>query len=158
MCTAIAAPGRATPLSQAAIWLRPIRPVEPGPDRTAGVVTVDAPFVGDGADDIQAVVPGGIDHSLVPRAAVVLDFDLNVMVWADGGPDGEGAAGQARMAVQGGVGRELGGAQDRVICPRIVAEHHAQVRAYSADVLGDSWVAGSERRCVGCWGVHGSSR
>jgi len=90
--------------------------------------------------------------------AMCLDFNLNVMVLADGGPDGEGAAGQARMAVQGGVGREFGGAQDRVICPRIVAEHHAQVRAYSADVLSAAWVDGSERGCVGCWGVHGSSR
>jgi hypothetical protein len=39
------------------------------------VVAVDSPFVGDGTNDVQAMVPSGVDHSLVPRAAVVLDFD-----------------------------------------------------------------------------------
>src|SRR5689334_21198862 len=76
------------------------------PDGTAGVVAVDAPFVGDSPDDVQSVVPGRIDHSLVPGAAVVLDFDPHAEVWADYGPDREGAAGEAGAAVLGGVGGE----------------------------------------------------
>ena len=106
------------------------------------VVSVDSPFVGDRADDIQAVVPGRIDHPLVPGAAVVLDFDPNVMVRADCGPDGEGTAGEARAAVLGGVGSEFGGAQDHVVCPRAVVEDCAQVGADVADVLGAAWVSG----------------
>ena len=60
--------------------LRLIGPVESCPDGTAGVVAVDPPFVGNGTDDIQAVVPGRVDHSLVPGAAVVLDFDPRVQL------------------------------------------------------------------------------
>ena len=82
-------------------WQRLLEAVESRPDGAGGVVAVDPPFVGDSTDDVQSVVSGRIDHSpLVPGAAVVLDFDPGVVVWADGGPDGEGAAGEAGAAVQ----------------------------------------------------------
>ncbi len=80
------------------------------------MITVDSPFVGYSANDIQAVMPGRIDHPLVPGATVVLDFDPGVVIWADVGADGEGAAGEAGMAVLGGVGGEFGGTQDDVVC------------------------------------------
>jgi hypothetical protein len=75
------------------LWL--LGPVESRPDRPAGLVAVDAPLIGDGANDVQSMVPGRIDHPLVPGAAVVLDCYPNVMVLADCGPDSEGATGQA---------------------------------------------------------------
>src|SRR5207247_2316988 len=99
-------------------WLRLLGAVESRPDGAGGVVAVDSPLVGDSTDDVQSVVPGRIDHCLVPRAALVLDFDPRVMVRADHGADGEGAAGEAGAAVLGGVGGEFGGAQDHVVCPR----------------------------------------
>src|SRR5713101_4133422 len=77
-----------------------LRPVEPRPDGSGGVVSVDAPLVGDGANDIQSMVPGRIDHSLVPRAAVVFDFDSGMMARANCGPDSEGTLGQAGTTVQ----------------------------------------------------------
>ena len=98
-------------------WQRLLGAVESRPDSAGGVVAVDPPFVGDSTDDVQSVVPGRIDHSLVPGTAVVLDFDPHVIVRADDGADGEGAAGEAGAAVLGGVGGELGGAQDHVIHP-----------------------------------------
>ena len=100
------------------------------------MVAVDAPLIGDGTNDVQSIVPGRIDHSLVPGTAVVLDFDPRVMVRADDGADGEGAAREAGAAVLGGVGGEFGGAQDHVIRPRAVIEDYAQVSADSTDVLG----------------------
>ena len=115
---------------------RLFRPVEPGPARATGVVTVDAPFVGDGAHDIRAVMPGRVDHRLVPGASAIVYFDPGVAAAADNGLDGEGAAWQARVAVQGGVGCQFGGAQYRVICTRGVAEHRAQVCPDCSDVLG----------------------
>src|SRR5579859_3157712 len=92
-------------------------PVESRPDSAGGVVAVNPPLVGDGTDDVQSVMPGRIDHSLVPGTAVVLDFDPRVMVRADDGADGKGATGEAGAAVLGGVGGEFGGAQDHVIRP-----------------------------------------
>lgn len=71
--------------------------------------------------------------------AVVLDFDPRVMVRADDGADGEGAAGEARSAVLGG---EFGSAQDYVVCSRTAVEDCAQVGADSADVLSGAWVGG----------------
>jgi hypothetical protein len=115
---------------------RLLRPVKPCPESSGGVVSVDPPFVGDGTNDVQAMVAGWIDHSLVPRAAVVFDFDPGVKAGADCGPDGEGAAGQARSTVQGSVGRELGSAEDHVVCSRAVSEYCAQVGSDSTDVLG----------------------
>jgi hypothetical protein len=100
------------------------------------VVAVDSPFVGDGTNDIQAVVPGRVDHSLVPGATVVSDFDPGVVVWVDCGSDGEGTARKAGATVLGGVGGEFGGAQDYVVRPRAVIEDWAQVSADGTDVLG----------------------
>src|SRR5689334_2294035 len=94
--------------------------VESRPDGPAGLVAVDAPLIGDGANDVQSVVPSRINHSLIPWTAVVLDFYTGVVVRADDGADGEGAAGEAGAAVLGGVGGEFGGAQDHVVCPRAV--------------------------------------
>jgi hypothetical protein len=54
-----------------------------------------------------------------------LDFDPGVVVWVDGGSDGEGTAGKAGAAVLGGVGGEFGGAQDHVVCPRAAFEDRA---------------------------------
>ena len=83
-------------------WLldRLFGPIESGPDGAAGVVAVDAPFVGEGAHDVQSVMPGRIDHGLVPRAAVILDFDSGMEVWDDDNSDGEGAPWKARAAGQ----------------------------------------------------------
>src|SRR6185437_4555810 len=68
-------------------------PVKPGPDLAAGMVSFDAPFVGDSADDVQAVVPGRVDHRLIPRTSVVSYFDPGIAAGSDDGLDGEGAAG-----------------------------------------------------------------
>jgi hypothetical protein len=65
--------------------------VESRPDGTAGVIPVDAPLIGDGANNVKAVMPGRIDHSLVPGTAVVSNLYPHAEVWADYGPDGEGA-------------------------------------------------------------------
>jgi len=46
-------------------------PVESRPDGAAGVVAVDAPLVGDGADDVQAMVPSGVDHPWFERRSLV---------------------------------------------------------------------------------------
>jgi len=59
-------------------WLRLLRAVESRPDGSAGVVAVDAPLIDDGANNVKAVVPDRIDHSLVPGTAVVFDFDPRV--------------------------------------------------------------------------------
>ena len=123
---------RASPESHCP-WL--LGPIEPCPDGSGGVVSVDAPLVGDGANDVQSVVPGRIDHSLIPRAAVVFDFDSGVQARTDRGSDSEGTPGQAGATVQYSVGRELGGAKDSVVCPRAVLKNWAQVGAYSTDVL-----------------------
>src|SRR5258708_4890085 len=125
-----------TPWPGLGVRSRLLGPVESRPDGAGGVVAVAAPRVGDGADDVQAVVPGWAGHGLGPGAVVVLDFDPGVVVWADGGADGEGAAGQAGTAVLGGVWRHFGGAQDHLVCPGAVVEGCAQVGADSADVLG----------------------
>jgi hypothetical protein len=92
--------------------------------------------------NIKAVMPGRIDHSLVPGTAVVLNLYPHTEVWADYGPDCEGAAGKAGAAVLGGVGGEFGGAQDHILCPRAVFEECAQVGADGADVLGAAGVGG----------------
>src|SRR5258708_9470926 len=110
------------------VRLRLLGPVESGPDGAGGVVGVAAPRVGDGADDVQAVVPGWAGHGLVPGAVVVLDFDPGVVAWADGGADGEGSAGQAGTAVLGGVGPPVRGAQDSLLCPPAVAKESAPAR------------------------------
>ena len=44
---------------------------------------VDTPLVGDGTDEIQAVMPGGVDHALVPGAAIIFDFDPGIVAWAE---------------------------------------------------------------------------
>jgi hypothetical protein len=76
------------------------------------------PFVGEAADDVQAVMPGRVAYRDGPGTAGVFDFDQGVVAQVDLGTDGEGAAGQAGVAVDGGVGREFGGAEDHVICQR----------------------------------------
>src|SRR5258708_40244724 len=95
---------------RALLWLRLFGPVESGPDGAGGVVAVDAPVGGEGADDVESVGPVGVGDGWGPGAAVVLDFDAGAVAWIDSGSDGEGGAGQARVAVDGGVGREFGGA------------------------------------------------
>lgn len=104
-----------------------LSPVEPRPDGSHGVVSVDAPLFGEGANDVQPMMPGRINHPLIPGTAVVLDFYTGVKIGADRSPDSEGAAGQARAAVQGSVGCELGSAEDHVICSRAASEYCAQV-------------------------------
>jgi hypothetical protein len=94
------------------------------------------PLVGDGANDVQSMVPCRIDHSLVPWAAVVFDFDSGVKARADCGPDSEGTPRQAGATVQGSVGRELGSTEDNVVCSRAVSQYCAQVGSDSMDVLG----------------------
>jgi hypothetical protein len=141
-------------------WLRLIRPVEPGPDRAATVIAVDSPLLGDSTDEVQAVVPGRVNHSLVPRAAVVLDFDPDEVVGADRSPDGEGTVREAGTAVLGGIGREFGDTENHVIDLRAVSEECTQVGAdcvdvFSATRIGD--LGDALRECSGCWGVHGSS-
>src|SRR5260370_2184706 len=68
--------GRPSPL-----W--PVGPVEPRPDGAGGVVVVDAPFGGKGADDIEPVMPRRVASPRRPGTAVVLDFDLSVIasIW-----------------------------------------------------------------------------
>ena len=141
-------------------WSRLIRPVEPGPDRAACVIAVDSPLVCNSADEVQAVVPGRVDHSLVPRAAVVLDLDPDEVVGADCGSDGEGAVREAGTAVLGGIGREFGDAENHVIDLRAVSEECTQVGADCADVFGAARigdVGDALREGSGCWVVHGSS-
>src|SRR5258708_2297685 len=70
------------------VRLRLLGPVESGPDGAGGVVGVAAPRVGDGADDVQAVVPGWAGHGLVPGAVGVLDLGPGGVGWADGRVDG----------------------------------------------------------------------
>lgn len=53
-------------IAPAQAWLWLLGAVESRPDGAGGVVGVDSPLVGDNADDVQSVVPDGIDHSLVP--------------------------------------------------------------------------------------------
>ena len=61
--------------------------------------------------------------------------------------------------MDGGVGREFGGAKDHVICHRALVEYCAKVSADDADVLSGTWVgdAGGQCECSGCWRVDGSS-
>ena len=68
-------------------------------------------------------------------AAVVFDFDPGVKVRADHYPDSKGAPGQAGTTVQGSVGRELGSAEDHVVCSRAVSQYCAQVGPDSTYVL-----------------------
>ena len=114
--------------------------MEDSPDGVMRLVAVDAPVVSKGVDDVQAVVAGRIADRCLPRAAVVLDVDSHVVASADGGVDGEGAAGLAGVAVQGGVGCEFGGAEDHVVCHGAVTEKCAEVGPNGADVLGTAWV------------------
>jgi hypothetical protein len=67
---------------------------------------------------------------------VVLDFDPGVVAWADLGPDGESTAGQPGAAVNDGVGREFGGAEDHLVCHGALVEYCAQVSADDTDALG----------------------
>ena len=70
----------------------------------------------------------------------VLDFNADVTLRADRGPDGKGAAGQARVTVQGGIGREFGGAEDHLVCPRAAVQYCVQIGADSADLFKAAWV------------------
>src|SRR6516164_4276454 len=133
---------------------RLLRPVKSCPDGAGGLISLDAPLVGEGANDVQSVVPGRIDHSLIPRAAVIFDFDSGVQARTDRGPDSEGTPGQAGATVQYSVGRKLGSAEDHVVYSRAVSEYCAQVGSDSTDVfsaagIGD--VSGAWSDCPGCW-------
>jgi hypothetical protein len=61
------------------------------------------------------MVPGRIARVSSPRAAVIFDVDADVLARDDCGPDDESPARQARIAVQGSVGGQLGGAEDHVV-------------------------------------------
>jgi hypothetical protein len=104
------------------------------------VVSVDAPLVGECANDIQAMLAGWVNHSLVPGSTAVFDFDPGEQVGGDRDPDGEGSAGQARVAVLGSVGGEFGGAKDHIVCPRAALKNLPQVSTYSADMLGTAGI------------------
>ena len=121
--------------SAESLGTRLLGPIEPCPDGSGGVVSVDAPLICDGANDVQSVVPGRIDHSLIPRAAVVFDFDSGVKTRAYCDSDSEGTPGQAGATVHYSVGRELGSAKYHVVCSWAVSEHCAQVGSDSTDVL-----------------------
>src|ERR1039457_4080189 len=103
------------------------RPVESGPDGAGDVVASDAPVGSEGSDDVQAVMAVGVGRGRGPWAALVLDFDLDAVTEVDADADGEGSALQAGPAVQRGVGRQLGGTQDHVVCHRAATESHAKV-------------------------------
>ena len=81
----------------------------------------------------SVAVPGDSDHDgraapmvvvllvllvLRLRAALVDDLNPCVVAGAEHRPDGEGPAGVARLAVQDGVGDQLGRQQHQVICER----------------------------------------
>ena len=71
----------------------------------------------EGAEDVQAVVAGWVVRSRDPGTAVVFYLDADVVAaGVNRGSDGEGAAGEAGVAVQGGVGGQLGSADDHVVC------------------------------------------
>jgi len=136
-----------------------VGPVESCPDGARGFIAADAPVGSEGADDIEPVMACGVTYPWTRGTTVVLDFDPGVVAWADLGPDGEGAAGQPRVAVEGGVRRQFGGAEDHIVCHRALVEHCTQVDANDADVLGGARVgdAGGQRECSVCWHVHQSS-
>src|SRR5258708_37040971 len=96
-------------LARPRVRLRLLGPVESGPDGAGGVVAVAAPRVGDGADDVQAVVPGWAGHGLGPWAVAVLAFDPGAVAWPGGGADGEGAAGRAAWHLVGAAACSLSG-------------------------------------------------
>src|SRR5487761_826196 len=92
------------PWSWTAVRLRLFRPIEPCPDSTAVAITLDAPAIGEGTDNVPAMVSGRIADVASPRAAVVFDFDADVIAGDDRGLDGERPTRQARGAVQDGIG------------------------------------------------------
>jgi hypothetical protein len=149
-------------LTESTSWLldRLFGPVKSGPDGAGDVVAIDAPFVGDGTHDVQAVVSGGIDHGLVPGPAVVLNFDSGMKIWKCDNSDGEGASGETRAAVLSGVGCEFRGAENDVVGSRAIIQDCTQVGPYGTDVLGGAGISGLDRvlpESSGCWGLHGSS-
>jgi hypothetical protein len=79
------------------------------------VVAGDAPGGGECVDDVEPPAEAGSAGSVDPAAALVLDFDSEATAWAECGSDGELAAGQAGVAVLGGVGGQFGRAQDGVV-------------------------------------------
>jgi len=86
------------------------------------VVAIGAPLVSQGANDVEAVVTGGIGAGRGPGAAVVVDFDADEVASADEDADCEGAAGQAGVAVERSIGGKFGGAEDHVVCDRAVVQ------------------------------------
>src|SRR5690348_17178543 len=97
-------------------------PVEPCPGGSGCAVAFGAPVSGQGADDVESMVSSRVRDGWCPWAAAVFDFDPGVVAWADLGPDGEGAAGQARVAVEGGVGGQLRSAEDDLVGHGAVAQ------------------------------------
>jgi hypothetical protein len=99
------------------------------------VVAVDSPFVGDGTNDVQAMVPSGVDHSLVPRAAVVLDFDpcldyaiSNLIAYGIWG----GLTERERRALRSGWVRAARRERDRAVLA-------AEAAGYTATAIGRSF-------------------
>ena len=86
------------------------------------LLPVGTPLISQRANEVKAVVSGSVGAAGCPRAAVVVDFDADVIASADDHADGEGAAGQARVAVESSVGSEFGGAEDHVVCDGAVVQ------------------------------------
>jgi hypothetical protein len=73
-------------------------------------------------EDVESVAAAKVAAGLGPGAAFVLNFDPHVTAGAECGADGELPAGPTGVAVQGGVGGQLGYAQYRVVGDGAFAE------------------------------------
>src|ERR1039457_347323 len=96
-------------------WWRVRRPVETNPDGAGAVVAVDTPIGGECMDDVQSVSPAGFGGGWGPEAALIFDFDPDVVAGAEFRADGELADRKSVVTVQGGVRGHLGSAQDGVV-------------------------------------------
>jgi hypothetical protein len=66
-------------------------------------------------DDVESVSPTGSGGGWGPEAALIFDFDPDVVAGAEFRADGELAARRCGVAVQGRVRGHLGSAQDGVV-------------------------------------------
>lgn len=97
-------------------------PVEGCPGSTCPLIAFDAPVASEGADDVVPVMSSTVGNGWSPRTAVVLNFDADENACADGGADGERTAGQAGVAMEGGVGGQFRSAQNHFIGYRAVVQ------------------------------------
>jgi len=106
------------------------------------------------------MVPSRIAGRWRPGSALVLDLDPHVITRADHHADREASTVKPRLAVQGRVRRQLGGAEDHVVGHRAVAQHRSHFSPDSADMLRAAWVGDADctrRKRSRCWWLHGSS-